>query len=319
MPRSVGTWGDLALTNSTAGERPSAWPGAGGPARTRRFCGPAHRASEATEWPGFLVLVASEDLRARRPGDLGDEACVRLRDCYRGCGSWIWPTKRASCAAASSPTWAPRSSVSSPATGRGRGGSAPSPTTAGRACTSRCATRGSEACAWTSRARTADVVSSSSPAAPTWSSRRSSRACSRAGEWGLDALLEQNPALIVTSITDFGQDGPYRDYQGTDMVGFAMAGLMSRSGRPERPPLVAPGNLAYDVTGIHGCPPRTLLSFYQLLPVRRRSAPRRLGAPGRVSFSGRIAAGLLRRTQPSCTAPAPASTRCTDAPTDGCA
>ena len=88
--------------------------------------------------------------------------------------------------------------------------------------------------------------------------------------WGVGpaALLEQNPALIVTSITDFGQDGPYRDYTGTDMVGFAMGGLMSRSGRPERPPLVAPGNLAYDVTGIAAAH-ATLLGFYQRLRTGR--------------------------------------------------
>jgi crotonobetainyl-CoA:carnitine CoA-transferase CaiB-like acyl-CoA transferase len=52
------------------------------------------------------------------------------------------------------------------------------------------------------------------------------------------------------------------------MVGFAMAGLMSRSGRPERPPLVAPGNLAYDVTGIAAAH-ATLLGFYQRLRTGR--------------------------------------------------
>ena len=114
----------------------------------------------------------------------------------------------------------------------------------------------------------AGVGSSSWPAAPTWSSRRSRRARSRAGEWGRPRSLEQNPALIVTSITDFGQDGPYRDYTGTDMVGFAMGGLMSRSGRPERPPLVAPGNLAYDATGIAAAH-ATLLGFYQRLRTGR--------------------------------------------------
>jgi len=62
-------------------------------------------------------------------------------------------------------------------------------------------------------------------------------------------LLARYPRLVVTSITDFGQTGPYRDYLGTDMIGFAMGGLMHRSGAREKPPVVAPGALAYDTAG----------------------------------------------------------------------
>lgn len=70
--------------------------------------------------------------------------------------------------------------------------------------------------------------------------------------FGLDPaeVLERHPRLVLCSITDFGQTGPYRDYIGTDMIGFATGGLMYRAGVPERPPLVAPGNLAYDSTGV---------------------------------------------------------------------
>jgi len=63
-------------------------------------------------------------------------------------------------------------------------------------------------------------------------------------------LVERYPRLIVASITDFGQTGPYRNYAGTDMVGFAMGGMMYRSGVAERPPVAAPGALAYDSTAI---------------------------------------------------------------------
>ena len=59
-------------------------------------------------------------------------------------------------------------------------------------------------------------------------------------------VLARHPSLVLTSITDFGQDGPYRDWLGTDMIGFAMGGMMHRAGRPEKPPLTAPGSLAYD-------------------------------------------------------------------------
>ena len=69
---------------------------------------------------------------------------------------------------------------------------------------------------------------------------------------GLDPakVLRRYPRLIITSVTDFGQTGPYRDFLGSDMIGFAMGGMMYRSGVPERPPLVAPGALAYDSTAI---------------------------------------------------------------------
>ena len=57
------------------------------------------------------------------------------------------------------------------------------------------------------------------------------------------SLVERHAHLVVTSITDFGQTGPYRDYQGSDMVGFAIGGLMHRAGILAKPPLVAPGEI----------------------------------------------------------------------------
>jgi crotonobetainyl-CoA:carnitine CoA-transferase CaiB-like acyl-CoA transferase len=70
-------------------------------------------------------------------------------------------------------------------------------------------------------------------------------------EAGAAAALERNPALVVVSVTDFGLTGPYRDYASTDMVAFAMGGMMYRSGPAGKPPLVAPGSFAYDVAGVH--------------------------------------------------------------------
>jgi crotonobetainyl-CoA:carnitine CoA-transferase CaiB-like acyl-CoA transferase len=58
------------------------------------------------------------------------------------------------------------------------------------------------------------------------------------------ALRERCPALVVVSVSDFGGDGPYRDWQATEQVLLAMAGVLSRSGLPGRPPLIPPGQLA---------------------------------------------------------------------------
>jgi crotonobetainyl-CoA:carnitine CoA-transferase CaiB-like acyl-CoA transferase len=81
---------------------------------------------------------------------------------------------------------------------------------------------------------------------------------------GAEALRSRSPALVVTSITDFGQDGPYRDYEGTNMVGVAMGGMLHRAGIPEKPPVLIPGQLAYDVAGIAGAL-GTLLAFWKRL------------------------------------------------------
>ncbi|MCH7707229.1 MAG: CoA transferase [Myxococcales bacterium] len=79
-----------------------------------------------------------------------------------------------------------------------------------------------------------------------------------------ESLLERHPQLVLVSISDFGQTGPYRDYQGTDMIGFAMGGMMHRAGRIEKPPLVAPGALAYDTGGTTAAY-AALVAFWQRL------------------------------------------------------
>ncbi|MBV8086656.1 MAG: CoA transferase [Chloroflexi bacterium] len=62
---------------------------------------------------------------------------------------------------------------------------------------------------------------------------------------GPDELRGRNPALIVTSLTGFGQDGPRAGYLAPDIVGLAVGGLMSISGDPSLPPLKAPETQSY--------------------------------------------------------------------------
>ena len=54
---------------------------------------------------------------------------------------------------------------------------------------------------------------------------------------GYRDLAALNPALIVVSITPFGQDGPYATYQTPDLVGMGLAGFMYVTGDPDRPPV----------------------------------------------------------------------------------
>ena len=64
----------------------------------------------------------------------------------------------------------------------------------------------------------------------------------------VDHVRASNPRLVVISITDFGQTGPYRDWVATDWVLLAMGGVLSRSGLPGRPPLPPPGEMTGALT-----------------------------------------------------------------------
>ena len=54
---------------------------------------------------------------------------------------------------------------------------------------------------------------------------------------GYRDLNRQNPGLVMTSITPFGQTGPYARYKATDLIGMAMGGIMYISGDDDRPPV----------------------------------------------------------------------------------
>ena len=54
---------------------------------------------------------------------------------------------------------------------------------------------------------------------------------------GYRALHELSPRLVFTSITPFGQTGPYANYRGSDLHATALSGFMSLVGAPDKPPL----------------------------------------------------------------------------------
>jgi crotonobetainyl-CoA:carnitine CoA-transferase CaiB-like acyl-CoA transferase len=54
---------------------------------------------------------------------------------------------------------------------------------------------------------------------------------------GFDVLHEVNPRLVYTSVSSFGQTGPYRDLPASELVLYAMSGMMAISGRVDLEPL----------------------------------------------------------------------------------
>ncbi|MDT7550448.1 MAG: hypothetical protein QOE84_2842, partial [Actinomycetota bacterium] len=61
---------------------------------------------------------------------------------------------------------------------------------------------------------------------------------------GPDEMRCRFPGLVVLSLTDFGQAGPYRDWVASEQVHMALGGVLSRSGLPGEPPLLPPAEMA---------------------------------------------------------------------------
>lgn len=59
------------------------------------------------------------------------------------------------------------------------------------------------------------------------------------GRWGIgyDTLRQGHDDLVMTSVTPYGQTGPHRDYEYTELTIFAAGGAMHREGLPDREPL----------------------------------------------------------------------------------
>lgn len=60
---------------------------------------------------------------------------------------------------------------------------------------------------------------------------------------GYDVLREINPAVVLVSISNFGQTGPYRDFKASEIVEYAMGGAMNVTGNRDREPLKLGGNV----------------------------------------------------------------------------
>jgi crotonobetainyl-CoA:carnitine CoA-transferase CaiB-like acyl-CoA transferase len=80
---------------------------------------------------------------------------------------------------------------------------------------------------------------------------------------GYEALSAINPRLVMTSITPFGQTGPYRDYLGEEIVSYAMGMVMGISGVQERAPLKHGGFQAQYQGGLFGAGATAMALFAQ--------------------------------------------------------
>jgi crotonobetainyl-CoA:carnitine CoA-transferase CaiB-like acyl-CoA transferase len=68
-----------------------------------------------------------------------------------------------------------------------------------------------------------------------------------------DHLEKINPRLLLASITNFGQTGPYRNFKASDLIEYAMGGAMYSTGLPDREPLHKGNNFLLFETGVQAC------------------------------------------------------------------
>ena len=78
---------------------------------------------------------------------------------------------------------------------------------------------------------------------------------------GYPVLKKLNPRLIMTSITPFGQTGPYKDFKASDLIGLALGGFLFICGWEDEPPSRVGGSQAYHIASIHATT-ATLIALY---------------------------------------------------------
>ena len=80
---------------------------------------------------------------------------------------------------------------------------------------------------------------------------------------GLDykTLEEINPRLVMTSISNFGQTGPYRDFKGSELIFQGFGGYMYLIGTSDREPVKKAGNVIQYQLGLMASV-ATMVAFY---------------------------------------------------------
>ena len=114
---------------------------------------------------------------------------------------------------------------------------------------------------------------------------------------GYKVLSQINPNLVMTSITPYGQKGPYREYPGDDIIYEAMGGIMYISGAHDREPLKHGHPQSLYIGGITAAYATSSALFSRIslgkgqhidLSLRDVSAAHHHATPTRYSFVGAV-------------------------------
>jgi crotonobetainyl-CoA:carnitine CoA-transferase CaiB-like acyl-CoA transferase len=80
---------------------------------------------------------------------------------------------------------------------------------------------------------------------------------------GYADLSELNPRIIYTSISPFGQTGPYKNYKASDLVVMAMSGLLCITGKPDAPPVRISFPQSFLLASAHAAAASLIAHFYR--------------------------------------------------------
>jgi len=78
---------------------------------------------------------------------------------------------------------------------------------------------------------------------------------------GYGDLCQVKSNIILTSITPFGQEGPYCSFQASDLICWSMGGFAYLTGDPDRPPVQISSPQAY-LNGAHEAAVATMIALY---------------------------------------------------------
>ncbi len=122
---------------------------------------------------------------------------------------------------------------------------------------------------------------------------------------GLDyqTLHALNPSLVIVSISNFGQSGPYRDYLATEIVAYAMGGLMAIFGAYDREPLKHALHQAQFKAGTNAASAALIAHYHQRATGQGQhvdvSIQESMASALRDVTSNYTYAGAIRRRQPN--------------------
>jgi len=77
------------------------------------------------------------------------------------------------------------------------------------------------------------------------------------------SICKINPELVMSSISPFGQDGPKKHYQGTELTLLASGGFTYECGVGDEVPCTDPGYMAYDLAGTDAAAGIALALFHK--------------------------------------------------------
>ena len=80
-----------------------------------------------------------------------------------------------------------------------------------------------------------------------------------------EELSSGHPSLVMVSISNFGQTGPYRDYEASDIVEYALGGLQYIFGSNDREPLKHAYNQAQYKAGVNAASAALIAYFHSMM------------------------------------------------------